>query len=52
MGSEADTQRHPARCPLLTVTSTGQRNTLPFETEVKCDATTTEATFLYGSGEC
>ena len=23
-----------------------------FEREVKCDATTTEAPFLYGSGEC
>jgi hypothetical protein len=23
-----------------------------FEREVECDATTTEATFLYGSGEC
>ena len=23
-----------------------------FEKEVKCDATTTEATFLYGGGEC
>ena len=34
------------------VTSTGQRNTLPFETEVKCDAIAKEATFLYGGGEC
>jgi len=23
-----------------------------FETEVECDATTTEAAFLYGGGEC
>jgi len=23
-----------------------------FEREVECDGTTTEATFLYGSGEC
>jgi hypothetical protein len=30
------------------VTSTGQRNTLPFQSEVECHATTTEAAILYG----
>jgi hypothetical protein len=36
---------------LWVVSSTGRRNTLPFETEVGCDAATTEATLLHGGRE-
>jgi hypothetical protein len=51
-GDEPDIATSPAECLKLTVTSTDRRNTLPFEMEVKCDAATTEAPFLYGGGEC
>src|ERR1700684_4341731 len=36
---------------LWVVSSTGRRNTLPFETEVGCDAATTQATLLHSGRE-